>query len=324
MINQYCCFYPRGGLLPEKSKGMEQTTAGTVTNHGKIITIFGAKGKAGIELVRLLSQSGIYSRAVTRSLQDTPQLPFVNWLSGDLSDKESIPNLVAGTDYLFLNTAFHPKMAEMQVNAIAAARAAKVSYIIKLSYGLISNEVLQQVASATHQQHLQVEQYLINSGIRYTILRPSGFMQNWLTEVASTIQTAGKIYEAVGDGAMPYIDTRDIAAVVAQLLQDGPEKHHGHVYELTGREAINFYRVAAAISQATGKAVGYVAETATETHARLTKKGYPEWAVNMLLKFAESQRAGKETRTTTTVEAITGRAPFSVEDFAVHYQACFK
>ena len=103
------------------------------TGKYDIITVFGAKGKVGIELLRYLSRKGIYCRAITRDLKNTIPLPYVTWMGGDLMDEPGIYNLVAGSTGLFLNTDFSLNMAEMKENVIASAKSAGVKHIAYLT-----------------------------------------------------------------------------------------------------------------------------------------------------------------------------------------------
>ncbi|MBO9198640.1 MULTISPECIES: NmrA family NAD(P)-binding protein [Niastella] len=289
----------------------------------KIFTIFGAKGKVGIELLKILSAKSIYCRAITRDLNNIPKLPNVTWMGGDLNDLDSVYNLVAGSDTIFLNTDFAPNMVQMQGQVIEAAKHAGVKHVIRLSYGLLPEEILKKSNSPVHMQHILIDQALIDSGLSWTILRPSGFMQNWLYDQALTIKNERKIYEAQGDGRLPYIDTRDIAEIIAALFAQG-EKHYNKIHELTGSEAINFYEVATAISQAIGEKVTYIAETREATIQRFSKKGYPEWAIELLLFFAQSQQQGKLTATTDTVKEILEKPARDIYTFTRDHAEWFK
>jgi len=267
-----------------------------------IITVIGAKGKVGIEVLKQLSQQGIHCRAITRDLKNTIPLPYVSWIGGDLTDTPGIINLLAGSTRLFLNTDFSPAMAEIQENVIRAAKETGIKHITYLSYGLLPDEVMQKADSMVHKQHIQVEQALIHAGLHWTILRPSAFMQNWLLELSPDIRNERKIYEAPGDGKLSYIDTRDLAEVIVETLSTHPEKHSHKIYELTGSEPVSFYQISDAISHAIDDKVTYIAETPEESKKRFQKKGYPEWAVNLVLFFAQSQREGKLAYTTSTTQ----------------------
>jgi hypothetical protein len=52
------------------------------------------------------------------------------------------------------------------------------------------------------------------------VLRPSGFMQNFLTGVSS-LTIDGKLIDGYGAGAVAYIDCYDIAACAAALQGGG-------------------------------------------------------------------------------------------------------
>ena len=288
-----------------------------------IITVIGARGKVGIELLKQLSEQGIPCRAVTRDVKNSIHLPHVTWIGGDLADVSGLPHLLAGSTRLFLNTDFSPRMAEMKAAVIAAAKKSGVRHIAYLSYGLMPEEIIEKSNSMVHQQHIQAEQALIHSGLDWTIIRPSAFMQSWLTELAPTIIRERKIHEAPGEGRMPYIDTRDIAEVLSKVLTF-PEKHRGKIYELTGGEPVSFYQVAEAIGQAIGEAVTYLPETPEDTRNRLQEKGYPEWAIQLLLYFAQCQREGRVAYTTNTLPEILGRPGRTIYSFARDYAGGFK
>lgn len=59
--------------------------------------------------------------------------------------------------------------------------------------------------------HHQIEKEMQRSGTDWTILRPHHFMQNPLGQTAYIVND-GVASSASGDGKIPYIDARDIAA----------------------------------------------------------------------------------------------------------------
>lgn len=288
------------------------------------ITIFGARGKVGVEVLKYFADHHISADAITRDLSKIEPLAGITWLEGDLGNFESIPRLIAGTESLFLNTDFSPKMAEIKLNLIRQAQEASVKHIVYFSYGLMPEDVMRKAKSAVHEQHIQVEQALINSGIKYTIIRSAGFMQTWLYERAPAIRQEKKIFDSTGEGKIPFIDTRDLAEVIAKALYFEAGKHENKIYELTGNTAVNFYQVADAIGSAIGTTITFVAETREEAHDRIAKKGYPEWAIDLVLYFAECQREGLLATVTPTISELLGRPSRDVATFARDYAGYFK
>ena len=56
------------------------------------------------------------------------------------------------------------------------------------------------------------EKIIQESGIPYTFLRPSAFMQNFVTQFGYTIRAQNVFYVPAGNAKMSFVDTRDIGA----------------------------------------------------------------------------------------------------------------
>jgi len=287
-------------------------------NTYDIITVFGATGKVGKEMLEFFSQAGTYCRAVTRDLKKVKPHSFVTWIEGNLADKSSLYNTIAGSKRIFLSTSFSEKMAELQGNAIDIAKEAGVEHIVKLS----TKGVSERSEFLIPKLHYQIEQKLKSSGISYTVLQPSGFMQNWLGDFSDTIKKERKIYEAVGESKMSFIDTRDIAEVAVKIITQ-PEKHVNKTYLLTGGQAVSYNDVAEAISQAIHETVTYVAQTPDEARSRMEAKGLPEWAIKLFLVMAKNQQVDAP-EVSTAVEDILGKPSRNVYYFAKDYATWFK
>ena len=70
--------------------------------------------------------------------------------------------------------------------------------------------------------HWRIEEYLKASGLAWSVLRPSGFMQNFLTG-AGALTIDGKLVDGYGGAAVAYIDCYDTAACAVALLT-GPSR----------------------------------------------------------------------------------------------------
>jgi uncharacterized protein YbjT (DUF2867 family) len=154
------------------------------------------------------------------------------------------------------------------------------------------------------------------------MLRPHHFMQNLLSQ-ADNIINEGVVYSSSGDGRIPFIDTRDIAAVaVVTLTEPG---HAENKYVITGRAALSYRQATDILSEAIGRPLGFVDEPLDEARARLTRAGQPSWLVDSLLAIATYQRAGGPTETITSVVAdLTGKPPRTFAEFARDYAAAFQ
>ena len=225
---------------------------------------------------------------------------------------------IEGAQKLFLLTSYYEDMVTLQHNAIAAARAAGVTHVVKVSAFAATGHSRAPIG----RWHYQVERELEESGLGWTILRPHHFMQNLLAQAEYIIKD-GVVYSASGDGQIPYIDPRDIAAVAfVTLTQPG---HLGKKYVLTGGEAISYRQAAEIIGATIGKPVRFVDESPDQARARRVREGLPPAVIESALAISAYQRAGGKTVTiTNTIADLTGRPPRTVGEFVREHAAAFR
>jgi len=284
-----------------------------------MILVTGGTGLIGGEVLRRLSEAGVPARALTRDVKKAGQMPGVTWVSGDLSKPETLPKVFEGAKTLFLLTHYLEDMVELQHNAIAAARAAGVKHVVKVSAFAASGHSNAPIG----RWHYQVEKELEDSGLAWTFLRPHHFMQNLLAQ-SDYVVNDGAIYSPSGDGKIPYVDARDVAAVAAVILA-APEHHRSKTYVLTGSEAISYRQAAGIISQVIGKPVRFVDESSDQAQARRIREGIPPAVIESILAIGAYQRAGGKTVTiTSTIADLTGRAPLTVAEFVREHTSSFQ
>lgn len=285
----------------------------------QVITVIGSTGTIGHELVNLLSAAGASVRAVLRDFKRARKLPGVTWVQADVSNTDLLEATLAGTDRLFILTGNRPGFGKTQIEVIKAAERLGVKHVVKLS----ALGATPRTKSPLAYEHWEAEQALEESSMTWTILRPHAFMQNWLGEVAESVKEERAIYAAVGDGKVPFIDARDIAAVAAEALLH-PEKHNGQKYVLTSGIAVGYAELADALSQATGKEVVYNSLSMDEMRERMQKQGISDKMIDSYLALAAYQKAGGATaRVSEDVRNVLGREPRSVFDFAKDYKEYF-
>jgi uncharacterized protein YbjT (DUF2867 family) len=285
-----------------------------------VITVTGSTGTIGSELVRLLSDAGAPTRAVVRNVSKIRPLPGVVWLRADLHDGDVLEPVIAGTTRLFLLSDNEPGFGRLQIAALGAAQDLGVAHVVKLSALGASSHSNSTIA----REHWEVEQALQQTTMTWTILRPHAFMQNWLGDVAESVRAEGVIYSPIGDGRVPFIDTRDIAAVAAEALLR-PEAHAGRKYFLTGGEAVGLAELAVALSEATGKTVTYRPISMEEARARMTARRIPAPMIDAMVAIAAYQKAGGPTsKVSDSVQRILGRPPRTIRDFARDYSREFE
>jgi uncharacterized protein YbjT (DUF2867 family) len=152
----------------------------------------------------------------------------------------------------------------------------------------------------------------MDSGLKYTILRPHYFMQNTFMSVDS-IKSEGKMYLGMGQGSLGMIDVRDIAdSFVALLLEGG---HENKIYIPTGPESITFTDVASIISNGIDKPVEYIPIPIEAVGDAIRQAGWGEWGAQVMMDYSKAYSKGWGDFTNDDVESITGRKARSFKQF---------
>ena len=286
-----------------------------------MIVVTGSTGTIGSELVRLLAAAGADARAIYhRAQSEAGARPAqVRFFRADLADPMQAEAALAGASSLFLLTGNEPGFLQVQLTVVAEAERRAIRHLVKLSALGASDHS----KSGIGRDHWTVEQAIQRTDIPWTILRPHGFMQNWLQDVAASVRSENTIYAPIGDGRVPFIDARDIAAVAAEVLLR-PDAHIGKKYVLTGGVAVGYADLAAELTKVTGRAITYRAISMEEARARLTRLGQPAPLIDATLAIAAYQRDGGPTALVSpTVERLLGRPPRTIADFVRDYAARF-
>lgn len=280
------------------------------------ILITGASGTIGTELVKQLQARGAdFAMMSSRPVAAVGGRPTV---FGDFAEPPTLRTAFAGVHTLFLLFPFTPQSIDLARNAVEAAQAAGVTHIVRSSG--VGAEAGSPVAIADLQG--RIDALIENSGIPYTLLRPAGFMQNWVTFHAGQIK-AGSYAAANGDRGISVVDVRDIAEVAAIVLTQ-PEAHIGKVYTLTGDEALSTSEQVALIAKAIGRPVRYDPISAEQADASLRELGLDEAQIALFSSLAYVYRQGWAAATSPYVEALTGHTPRRFADFAVEHVSAWR
>jgi uncharacterized protein YbjT (DUF2867 family) len=285
-----------------------------MANVGKVL-VTGATGNTGSGLVPALRNAGVDVRALVRDESKAQSLKDVGAeiVVGDLDQPETIAPAVEGVDKIYLLTWNGPTQAQQGESVIQAAQRAGNPHIVRHSmWGSEKSRIVKQGD--------QVEDALKSSGLPWTVLRPTFFMQNTMM-AAQTIASDGVIYWDTGDGKLGMIDVRDIVdSAVAVLTGNG---HEGKSYILTGPEAISFHDVAATFSKVLGKEVKYVSVPHEASLESMVGMGFPEWIAKGYGELMEGFSEGFADRATDNVATLTGHPARSFEQFARDYAQVF-
>ena len=273
------------------------------------ILVTGATGTVGSRVTRLLCERGVPVIAAVRSLDREPLVRAhcaevrVADFGGDLDE------LFTDVDKVFLITPDTPDEVEIGDRLIAQAHDAGVDHVVKLS--IIGAD--DAAPGLLQRWHRHMERMIEGSGMRFTFLRPTVFMQNFLGTWGWAIRPDGRIYLPGGDSPVSYIDARDVAAAgVETLLRDG---HAGKAYTLTGEVALTHTEIAGIFARALERRVEYVDIPEDLARTSLEGAGVEEPMITGVLQIWRLQKAGRVAAVTDVVQDILGRPPVSFSQF---------
>jgi len=229
--------------------------------------------------------------------------------TGTYEDPASLRAPMQGVDTVVLITAPGPNAADLAANGLAAAKAAGVRRIVRVS---VINAA-EDGPTDNVRQHGRTDKAIRESGLTYTILRPNFFMQNLLSS-AGTINAEGNMYYGMGDGKLGIIDARDIAdAVVGAVLT---EDFNNQVLDLTGPESVSFYDVAKTLSEALGRPVHFVAVPPEAVEQSLLQMNMGDWFPRVMRDYSAAYARGWADMVTDAVPRVSGHPARSFATFA--------
>jgi uncharacterized protein YbjT (DUF2867 family) len=267
------------------------------------IAVTGATGNVGRILVRALAEAGEKVTAVSR--HPATQSAGVQHRLADLAHPDTVHDAIDGADALFLLVAGAGEGLEPQT----IAAAAKDSGIARIT--LLSSQAAGTRPQAASHAHLRdFEASVQQSGLDWTILRPSGFASNALMW-ANLIRTERAVAAPFGDIGLPVVDPADIAMVAAATLRH--DSHHGHTYVLTGPMPVTPRDQAQAIGDALGEPIEFLEQTRDQAREQMLDF-MPEIIVDSTLSIL-GEPLPTERQVSPHVEAILGRPPHTFADW---------
>jgi uncharacterized protein YbjT (DUF2867 family) len=279
-----------------------------------MILVTGATGTIGSQVVRQLIEAGQKVRVMTRDATRAGRWAGVaDVIEADLAKPETLPRALGGVEKAFLLSG-GLELATLESNFVDRARSAGVALIVKLSAMVAPETILGRL-------HGAVERELAQSGIPWTVLRPTFFSSNALFW-AETIRSQGAVYAPTGSGKQCPIDPADVAAVAVRALT--ASGHEGRAYELTGPEALSVAEQAATIAAVTGRPIRFVDVTPEAAKQGMVAGGFDPAFADAVLELYASVKAGLMGTPTPTFERVMGRRPRRFEAWVKQNAAAFR
>lgn len=283
--------------------------------------VVGATGFLGSDICRRLLQQNQSVRALVRSTSDPAKVAVLQSLgaeivTGDLKDPASLAaacqgvNAVISTASVTISRQAGDSIQavdlEGQLNLLNAAKVAGVSHFVYVSY---SGNI--DIACPLSTAKRTVEQRVQESGLTYTILRPTNFMEVWLSPVVGfDAANASVVVYGSGQNKISWISLGDVAQFAIESLTNPAARNA--VLELGGPEALSPLEVVKLFEAAMGRTftVQHVPEEALQSQLVAATDPIQQSFAALMLATAQ----GDAIDMTATLQTFPLRLT-SVEDF---------
>ncbi|MCX2454213.1 NAD(P)H-binding protein [Pedobacter sp. PLR] len=268
-------------------------------NSLKTILVLGANGKTGSRVTKKLEALNIAVRKGSRTAE-----PKFDW-----EDQSNWEEVLKGISSVYIT--FQPDLA---VKGADESIDAFVKMAIKAGV-----QKLVLLSGRGEPEAQRCEKIVIESGLKWTIVRASWFNQNFSESYLLEPILAGYVALPVAEVKEPFVDADDIADVVVASLTD--ELHNDKVYEVTGPRLMSFKEAINEIAQATNRSIEYSDIPLAEYTGQMRAYEVPEEFIDLISYLFTEVLDGRNESITTGVEEALGRKPKDFSQFVKETQA---
>jgi uncharacterized protein YbjT (DUF2867 family) len=282
-----------------------------------MILVTGATGNFGGSTAQYLQQKNIPFRAASRNLEalkkrfeNEAELTTFDW------DKpETFDDMLKGIKTVYLmpppvvTNDFHTKAKPF----IDTAKNTGVKHIV-LTTALYSDN--------PDSMFYETEALVKNSGIDFTIIRPSFVFQNFVNQFLQSVRD-GVILAPSEKGKTSYVDIRNVGEASAVVLAN-PTAHKGKTYSITGSEALTHSQMADIFSQQLSKEVVHISPSVEEYKKTLAGFDVPDFLYEFLAVLYSTIAKGQWKEVSNDYTLLTGKNAITFTDFVKENRKVFE
>lgn len=227
---------------------------------------------------------------------------------GDYDDIKALEKAMIGVDtVLLISAGDEGDRMQQHRNVVDAAKKAGVSCIAYTSRSLRDRATL---ANKLMFDHFDTEDYIKESGLKYTIFRNALYMDVIPLFVGKQVFDTG-IFQPAGDGKVAFALRKDMGEAMANVLLN--EHCENNTYTFTGNASYSFYDVAAVLTELSGKEVKYTPVEIPAFEAMMLGKGLPQVMVKKIIDFNTDIKNNQEAGISNDLEIKLGRQATSLK-----------
>lgn len=289
----------RASILQADVEAFDEATDTEVLVKKRSVLVLGGTGTLGRQVVRQFLNSGYDVRCMVRNKADRP-FGFLNdWgasvVEGSLNRPETLPSSLVG-----IHTVIDCASGRGEDNAYDVDWQGKKFMIQCCEKMGIQRYIFLSIKDCDRFPNIPImniksmtEKFLAKSGLRYTVLRLSGFMQPLVSQFAVPILDSEKVWG--DDGTSPgiaYMDSQDCARMVAAATNK--ERTVGKTLTLTGPKVWGTKEVIQLCEKLSGKQADVNVASLPLLQATQAAASFFDWSseISERLRFVEVNQMG--------------------------------
>lgn len=283
-----------------------------------MILVTGATGQFGASAIESLLKKGVNPSTIA-ALVRNPEKAIdlkengIELRKGDYTNYSSLVEAFKGVDkLLFVSGSEIETRLEQHTNVVKAAKEVGVGHIFYTSF-LRKDEIEESAIAFLQDTHVTSEGLIKESGIPYTILQNSLYMDMIPMFIGEKVAENGLIYLPAGEGKSNSVLRSELAEAAAYVLTSSG--HENKIYPLTNAEAVSYQNIAAELTAILGKEIKYQSPSVEEFKSTLEKMEVPGEYIGLFTAFSVARANGELEYYNDTLEKFLGRKPTTAKEF---------
>jgi len=277
-----------------------------------MILITGSAGKTGRAVLRALLDRKVSIRALVHRTDQVSALKALGVGDvhvGDMLDPNTLARAMHRVTSIYhIAPNVSPDEVTIGKTVIQAARSAKVKHFV--FHSVLHPQI---EAMPHHWQKLRVEEFLFESGLPFTILQPTVYMQNILSQWEQILGNGIYTLPYGPKTRLSQVDLEDVARVASIVLTESG--HVGAIYELAGTPAMSQVEIAEVLSKQLNRPVDLKKISIKEWEQSARASGLGDYQVSTLIKMFDYYEQFGFLGNMNTLRCLLGSQPNSFVDF---------
>jgi uncharacterized protein YbjT (DUF2867 family) len=278
----------------------------------QMILVSGAAGKTGLAVIRALTQRKRKVRALVLRTDQGERAHISGALEvivGDMREEDSWQKASEGVQAIYH---ICPNVSPFEVEiGTLAIQAGQLHHVERFVFHSVLHPQIREMNH--HWLKLEVEERLFESGLSWTILQPTTYMQNVFAGLQEITRTGFYSVPYPVETRLGMVDLDDVAQVAALVLTE--TGHEAAMYELAGSEILTQLDVARILTKYLSRSVTAKQENVKDWRIRTQALGLSNYQIETLLAMFEYYARYGFWGNPTILTHLLGREPTKFEEF---------